>query len=238
MNFNLKDLIEFYDSELGKISVISIQEKLYKFLDTKLKQNVLGFGYILPYLRKKDIASKINFLSIPSTNNKIKYYRNELNASLEVDETSLPFNDLEFDKVFVSHWLEVSDRLDLVFSELWRVLKGQGKIIFIIPNSFSLWSNIENNPFGKCRPFSKSQIKKLLNLHGFEEIKVEFSLYFPPYNYKLLVKNHKLIENIGRALFRNMGGVMVIEATKFNYAIPKKQLKAYRYIFPKVSLQQ
>jgi len=180
----------------------------------------------------------INFLSIPSTNNKIKYYRNELNASLEVDETSLPFNDLEFDKVFVSHWLEVSDRLDLVFSELWRVLKGQGKIIFILPNSFSLWSNVENNPFGKCRPFSKSQIKKLLNLHGFEEIKVEFCLYFPPYNYKLLVKNHKLIENIGRALFRNMGGVMVIEATKFNYAIPKKQLKAYRYIFPKVSLQQ
>ena len=205
MNFNLKDLIEFYDSELGKISVISIQEKLHKFLDTKLKQNVLGFGYILPYLRKKDIASKINFLSIPSTNNKIKYYRNDLNASLEVDETSLPFNDLEFDKVFVSHWLEVSDRLDLVFSELWRVLKGQGKIIFIIPNSFSLWSNIENNPFGKCRPFSKSQIKKLLNLHGFEEIKVEFCLYFPPYNYKLLVKNHKLIENIGRALFRKYG---------------------------------
>ena len=71
MNFNLKDLIEFYDSELGKISVISIQEKLHKFLDTKLTQNVLGFGYILPYLQKKDIASKINFLSIPSTNNKI-----------------------------------------------------------------------------------------------------------------------------------------------------------------------
>ena len=75
-------------------------------------------------------------------------------------------------------------------------------------------------------------------MHGFEEIKVEFCLYFPPYNYKLLVKNHELIETIGRALFRNMGGVMIIEATKFNYAIPKKQLKAYRYIFPKVSLQQ
>ena len=51
-------------------------------------------------------------------------------------------------------------------------------------------------------------------------------------------ENARYIENIGRALFRNMGGVMVIEATKFNYAIPKKQLKAYRYIFPKVSLQQ
>ena len=61
MNFNLKDLIEFYDSELGKISVISIQEKLHKFLDTKLKQNVLGFGYILPYLRKKILLQKLIF---------------------------------------------------------------------------------------------------------------------------------------------------------------------------------
>ena len=38
--------------------------------------------------------------------------------------------------------------------------------------------------------------------------------------------------------FNKTGGVMVIEATKFNYAIPKTKLKAYRYNLPKVSIQQ
>ena len=31
---------------------------------------------------------------------------------------------------------------------------------------------------------------------------------------------------------------MIIEATKFNYAIPKTKLKAYRYNLSKVSIQQ
>ena len=31
---------------------------------------------------------------------------------------------------------------------------------------------------------------------------------------------------------------MLVEATKFNYAIPKNKLNAYKYKLPKISIQQ
>ncbi len=238
MNFNLDDLIKFYNSELGLNCVSIIQEKIELLLNENNDQKILGLGYVLPYLINKRIHSRVSFLSVPSANNKIKYIKNGYNASIETDEKAFPFNDLQFDKIFVSHWLEVSDRLDLVMSEIWRVLKGQGKIILVIPNAFSFWAVRENNPFGKCRPFSQTQIKKLLHLHGFEEIKLNFCIHFPPIYQKFLLTNYRSLEYIGGAIFKNFGGVMIVEATKFNYAIPRNKLKAYRYKLPKVSIQQ
>ena len=145
---------------------------------------------------------------------------------------------MQFDTVVLSHWLEFSDRLDLVISEIWRVLKGQGKIFLIIPNSFSFWGIQEITPFGKCRPFSKNQINELLLSNGFDEIKINFCIYFPPSNNKLILNNYKFIEYIGKKIFKNFGGVMLVEATKFNYAIPKNKLNAYKYKLPKISIQQ
>ena len=139
MNFNLDDLIKFYNSELGLNCVNIIQEKLEFLLKGNEDQEILGLGYILPYLINNRIKSRLSFLSVPSANNKIKFIKNSYNSSIEIDEKAFPFKDLQFDKIFVSHWLEVSDRLDLVMSEIWRVLKGQGKIFLIIPNSFSFY---------------------------------------------------------------------------------------------------
>ena len=126
----------------------------------------------------------------------------------------------------------------MVIDELWRILKGQGKLILIIPNAFSLWAINENNPFGKCRPFSQYQITRLLNSHGFEEIKIHYCLFHPPYHNKFILRNFQTIEYLGNKVFYKIGGVMIIEATKFNYAIPKTKLKAYRYNLSKVSIQQ
>ena len=238
MNFNLDDLVKFYASDLGKTCVKIIQNKLNKIVIKQNNQKILGFGYLLPYILNNDLESKVNFLAIPSANNQIKWNKNNYNSSLELDEKALPFQDLHFDKILISHWFEVSSRLDLVIDELWRILKGQGKLILIIPNAFSLWAINENNPFGKCRPFSKYQIIRLLNSHGFEEIKVHYCLYHPPYHNKFILRNFQTIEFLGNKVFYKIGGVMIIEATKFNYAIPKTKLKAYRYNLPKVSIQQ
>jgi len=238
MNFNLDDLVKFYASELGKTCVKIIQNKLNKIVIKQNNQKILGFGYLLPYILNNELESKVNCLAIPSENNRIKWNKNNFNCSLELDERALPFQDLHFDKILVSHWLEVSSRLDLVVEELRRVLKGQGKLILIIPNSFSLWAINESNPFGKCRPFSQHQIRRLLNSHGFEAIKTYYCLYTPPFNNQFILKNFQTIEYLGNKAFYKTGGVMIIKATKFNYAIPKTKLKAYRYNLPKVSIQQ
>ena len=238
MNFNPDDLIKFYNSELGKKCIRVIQHELELFLNETNTSSTLGFGYIHPYLTNNNFQSKISILSVPSANSKIKFLKEGYNSSIETDEKAFPFNDLQFDTVILSHWLEFSDRLDIVISEIWRVLKGQGKIFLVVPNSFSFWGIQETTPFGNCRSFSKNQIKELLLSNGFEEIKLNFCMYFPPSNNKLILNNYKIIEYLGKIIFKNFGGIMLIEATKFNYAIPKNKLKAYKYKLPKVSINQ
>ena len=102
------------------------------------KKDAQQFYLISSILRKRH--RKVNFLATPSANNQIKWNKNNYNSSLELDEKALPFQDLHFDKILISHWFEVSSRLDLVIEELRRILKGQGKLILIIPNATPSWS--------------------------------------------------------------------------------------------------
>ena len=238
MNFNPDDLNKFYNSELGKKCIRIIQHKLELFLNEANVSSSLGLGYINPYFKNKNFETKISILSVPFGKSGIKFLKKGYNSSIETNEKAFPFNDLQFDTVILSHCLEFSNRLDLIISEIWRVLKGQGKIFLIIPNAFSFWGILESPPFGKCRPFSKKQINELLLSNGFDEIKINFCIYFPPSNNKLILHNYKIIENLGKIIFKNFGGLMLVEATKFNYAIPKNKLKAYKYKLPKVSIQQ
>ena len=86
MNFNLDDLVKFYASDLGKSCVKIIQNKLNKIVIKQNNQQILGFGYLLPYILNNDLESKVNFLAIPSANNRIKWNKNNYNSSLELQE--------------------------------------------------------------------------------------------------------------------------------------------------------
>ena len=134
-----------------------------------------------------------------------------LNQSFVFDHISLPIPDFYFDKVFICHLIETSNEVEKLISEIWRILDGQGKLILILPNSLGLWSRNENNPFGQGTPFSSFQIVNLLSQNGFKNIKINFSLYFPPVENKIVLNNADKFEFIMSKIFHSNGGIMIVE---------------------------
>jgi hypothetical protein len=45
---------------------------------------------------------------------------------------------------------------------LWRVLAPEGKLLLVAPNRTSLWAQVERSPFAHGRPYSRSQLDRLL----------------------------------------------------------------------------
>jgi predicted SAM-dependent methyltransferase len=62
--------------------------------------------------------------------------RNGVGADVVGDARKLPFKDCEFEEVFSRFFLEHLSRKDakLVLSEIFRVLKKDGKLTIIVPN--------------------------------------------------------------------------------------------------------
>jgi SAM-dependent methyltransferase len=59
----------------------------------------------------------------------------------------LPFGDSEFDVVLGSHLLAHVNDLDLLFAEIKRVLKPNGRAIFIVPtSSWRVWTSLVHYP--------------------------------------------------------------------------------------------
>ena len=221
MFYNVDKLIKFYDSFLGKAAVQLIEARLKNTFQDTMNLKILGIGYPVPWIENFSVIARDLFLGTPSEFNDFKWSRNMLNQSFVFDHISLPIPDFYFDKVFICHLIEISSEVEKLISEIWRILDGQGKLILILPNRLGLWSRNENNPFGQGTPFSSFQIVSLLSQNGFKNIKINFSLYFPPVENKIVLNNADKFEFIMSKIFPSMGGIMIVEATKSIYAIPK-----------------
>ena len=46
--------------------------------------------------------------------------------------------------------------------EIWRVLSGNGRLLVIAPNRRGIWARFEHTPFGHGRPYTSSQLYRLL----------------------------------------------------------------------------
>ena len=94
-----------------------------------------------------------------------------------VDSESFPCATEVFEQVFVSHALEYVANKAGFLAETWRCLKGEGKLVMIVPHRRSLWALSDKTPFGQGTPFSRRQLKFILEQAGFEQIQIKHSLY-------------------------------------------------------------
>jgi len=221
MFYNVDELTKFYKTFLGKVSVRIIEEKLKDIFQFSSNLKILGIGYPVPWLENLSNSAIDLFLAIPSQFSDYKWSRYQLNQTFVFEDIAIPIPDFYFERVFICHSIENSNEVEKLFKETWRVLDGQGKLILILPNRLGLWSRNENNPFGQGVPFTSFQISKLLNQYGFTNIKIYFSLFFPPSKNKIILNNADKFEYIFSKIFPSMGGIMIVEATKSMYAIPK-----------------
>ena len=215
MLFNLKKLVSFYDTKLGRFVKRQIKRQLRSELDQLSNSSyLLSLGYSIPFLGRNWKKFYRFNLFFPATQGCFTFGDEKGNLSALVHENQLPLPDAIVDGMVCSHCFEHTHDEHQLLREIWRVLNGSGKLYLILPNRRGLWARFDNNPYGFGTSYSKRQIRKLLEQHQFIVESVKPVLFAPPshmhwYHSLITPINHLL-----KALSNQFCGVYIITAKK------------------------
>ena len=200
----------FYQSATGQVASQLILRKLAPLI-TSDGENIsaAGIGFTAPYLSK---ASPI--IQLQTVGHTPPPARDRQHCAM-IDPTALPLLDASLDLCVMVHGLETSSSPSATLDETWRVLKGQGRLVLVVPHRANIWSMKEATPFGFGQPYSVNQIKKLLKNHDFEVGRIRQSLAAPPSFSGLYSKYAPLAERLPTFF----GGVLIVEARKMIYSV-------------------
>jgi SAM-dependent methyltransferase len=212
------DLNEFYRSALGRTAQRIIRPRIRVLWPNVRGMSVLGLGYAAPYLTPFRGEAARTLAVMPPSQGAMPWPRDEPGLVSLADEVELPFEDLSIDRLLLIHAVECGEQLRAMMREAWRVLSESGRMIVVVPNRRGIWSRVEGTPFGQGYPFSKGQLRRLLQDCLFTPMEMANALYVPPVDRRLLLGSAPAIERIGDRLYPTFSGVLIVEASKQIYA--------------------
>jgi SAM-dependent methyltransferase len=218
MWMDVVDLRDFYATALGGVARRMIRQRIREFWPDCKGMKILGLGYTTPYLGlfKTDAERTLAFM--PAQQGVLHWPNEGRSLTTLVDESDLPLEDLSMDRVLIVHAVECSEQLRPLLREVWRVLKGNGKVLIVVPNRSGVWARMERTPFGFGHPYSPRQLNNLLRDTMFTPMQVERALYVPPSHSRMILSSAPAWENIGHRIFPGLAGVCLVEASKQIYA--------------------
>lgn len=222
------DLRDFYDRNPGRVARRLIRQSVRTIWPDVKGESLLGLGYATPYLRQfRQEAARIVAV-MPAAQGVLHWPPEGPNVVTLSDESELPLPDLSMDRVLLVHAIEHSEQLRRMLREVWRVMAGGGRLLVVAPNRRGVWARFERTPFGHGRPYSESQLSRLLRENMFMPIQTDAALFVPPLRSSMLLGSAAALEKAGRRWFQAIGGVVLIEAGKQIYAgtaIPARPVK-------------
>lgn len=233
MASEIAHLDHFYHSQKGRMVAHFLRKMMQPSLQLEAKIDRVGFGYPFACL-PRDIPPVL----IPSEMGALAYAARQdvmpdqppdsgqeiITASIESD--SWPLSSETMNQIIMCHGLEYCFDGEACLLEANRVLTSAGELCLIIPNRRSLWVRDDTTPLGHGRPFSKSQITKLLTKTGFEVTEVRRALFIPPFLTRLPFRLARFIDHLGAYGWGMFGGVMMVRATKLRYATKGRKARA------------
>ena len=227
MYLDVRDMKRFYEQRLGLVVRTLLGQRIQAQWPDLKGMRLMSLGYATPYLRPYLRQAERVIAAMPAQQGVIAWPPEGPNRSVLVDESSLPLPDACIDRALLVHTLDQSNDSLAVLREVWRVLAPGGRLLTVVPNRRSLWSQFETTPFGYGRPFSRGQISAFLRETRFVPTAAEGALYVPPFRSSLLMRSARGWERIGHRLWPAFAGVLVVEAEKQIYqAIPSAPEKA------------
>lgn len=222
MWIDIIDLREFYASPMGRAVRRLIGQRLRALWPAptlfSAEQRMLGLGFATPYLKEFDGEAGKVVAAMPAGQGVMVWPSGAPNRVTLVDEQALPFPDRSFDRLLLVHCVEGSPALRPMMRECWRVLTDGGRLVVVVANRRSLWSRAEASPFAQGRPYSMSQITRLLRENMFVPLQTATALFLPPLGWRLLGRFAYGFERLGVRWFPTFGGALVVEAEKQIYA--------------------
>ena len=130
------------------------------------------------------------------------------------DERHWPVRDDSVNRLLVLHGLEAANQVELLLDEAWRVLRPNGRAVFIVANRSGAWARGDTTPFGAGRPFSAPQLRQILQRTGFVPGRQRPALMLSPRLPLAMVRRLGAVESSMRLLTQRLGGVWLAEAIK------------------------
>ena len=206
-------LDQFYHSEMGHLVSYFLRKQVQPQLRLDSAIDRLGFGYPFMLLPKMTLP-----VLVPSEMGALAYGPPDGVMTASIHSHAWPIATDSVNQIIIAHGLEYCHDGEACLSEANRVLASAGEIVLIVPNRRSLWVRDERTPLGHGRPFSKSQITKLLTKTGFTITNVGRALFTPPFAMHAPNRVARAMDHLGHYGWGLFGGVMVIHATKLRYA--------------------
>ncbi len=230
MTPNIKQLVEFYKTPLGRVTRALLLERIKKLSADVSNKRVLGIGYATPYLRFTLEPAELVLSLMPPRQGIMQWPPKGDSICVLSDLLEMPLPDSSIDLIIAVHAFEhVSDSEELM-RELWRIAAPNAELIVIVPRRSGLWAQIDNTPFGFGNPFSKPQLESLLQEHSFEVIEWENALYLPPSQSSLLLKSKRIFENVAPIFGASFAGAMCVKAKKKLFPAIARRQRAKRLI--------
>ena len=230
MTPDVKRLIDFYKSPLGKISRALVREEIVRFTGQMDQRRVLGLGFATPYLRfTLDKAERV-LAFMPARQGSSAWPREGPSHTVLCDPLEMPLTAAAVDLIFAVHAFEHIGDAEELMRELWRVAAPNARLIVVVPRRRGFWAATDNTPFGDGNPFSRSQVERLLRDHSFVPEVWREALYLPPTSRPLLIKWARFFERFLRLFGPAFAGVIVVSAKKELFPAVPRRKKLERYI--------
>ena len=211
------DLRDFYTSSLGLMAQRLINRRLRKLWPDVTGQRVMGLGFATPYLRPFMAEAERVIAIMPASQGVLAWPSDGPNKCAIADEIELPLPDRSIDRILLVHAVESAEQTRAMMRELWRVLADGGRLIAVVPNRRGIWARLELTPFGNGRPYTPSQLSRMLRDNLFTPIQQSHALFMPPTTSRTLLRLAPAVEQAGE-WFQTFAGVTIIEASKQIYA--------------------
>jgi SAM-dependent methyltransferase len=233
MFIDVVDLRNFYSQSLGIVARRFVGQAIRAHWNDLRGERIAGIGYTTPYMGifREDAERCLAFM--PASQGVVKWPTNRAGLAALVDETELPLTDAAVDRVLLVHALEMADDPVRLLREVWRVLSANGRLLAVVPNRRGLWARTDTTPFGHGRPYSRSQITRILRETLFTPKGWGEALFVPPVQRNWFLRSAGVWERIGPTALAPFPGVHIVEASKQAYrAIPVRREK--RVLVPRL----
>jgi SAM-dependent methyltransferase len=146
--------------------------------------------------------------------------RSNAAATLICDQHALPLTTDNMDVLVLPHVLEFTSSPHQVLREVERVLIGEGHVVIIGFNPWSLWGLWRLfNAWRDRYPWNgkyirMARLRDWLTLLDFEVTRIEYFYYRPPLESTRITARLVFMEQLGKYCWRYLGGIYLLVAKK------------------------
>ncbi len=213
MLLDARELVTFYASPLGRMARRLVGARLRAAWPHCTGLTVIGHGYATPYLGHFRDAYHLAGV-MPAAQGAVSWPSERPSQVVLAENDQIPLADESVDRLIAVHSLESATDPRRQLREFWRVLKGEGRLMVVVPNRRGVWARIDATPFGSGRPYSAGQLDRLLRDAQFFPAAARGALFMPPIGQRLVLHGAPSIERVGAVGWPAFSGLVIVEAGK------------------------